>query len=59
LQRDFTSAGSQPGTALLTATLQNQTAARGGHTGTETQFAFATDVRRLKSSFHDFLPFYV
>lgn len=57
LQRDFTSAGSQPGTTLLTATLQNQTAARGGHTGTETQSAFTTDVGRLKRSFHDFSSF--
>ena len=57
LQRDFTSAGSQPGTALLTATLQNQTAARGGHTGTETQSAFTTDVGRLERSFHDFSSF--
>lgn len=57
LQRDFTSAGSQPGTALLTATLQNQTAARGGHTGAETQSAFTTDVGRLKRSFHDFSSF--
>ena len=59
LQRDFTSAGCQPGTALLTATLQNQTAARGGHAGAETQSAFTTDVGRLERSFHDFLPFYV
>lgn len=57
LQRDFTSAGSQPGTALLTATLQDQTAAGSGHTGAETEFAFAADVRRLKSSFHDFSSF--
>ena len=57
LQRDFTSAGSQPGTALLTATLQNQTAARGGHTGAETRSAFTTDVGRLKRSFHDFSSF--
>jgi len=53
---DLKYSGAQTRAALLTATLENQATALGGHAGHETDPAFATTIRGLKRSFHVLIP---